>query len=165
MDKADLLFLLDYSRWANQKLSETAALVSAEQFKAPMPATSGSLRGIMVHILVAHRVWLSRCRDRRMPNPLPAQAEFPDYASVHQSLRAEESAWHTYLTGLPEAGVQCSISYQISRGELFSNPVWQIVAHLVNHTTQHRSEAAEVLTQMGCSPGDLDLIWYLRRGA
>jgi uncharacterized damage-inducible protein DinB len=82
MDKADLLFLLDYSRWANQKLSETAALVSAAQFTAPIPATYGSLRG-----------------------------------------------------------------------------------NRVNHTTQHRSESAEVLTQMGCSPGDLDLIWYLRRGA
>ena len=38
------------------------------------------------------------------------------------------------------------------RGDL---PLWQQLAHLANHSTQHRSEVAEMLTQMGRSPGDL----------
>ena len=44
------------------------------------------------------------------------------------------------------------------RGDL---PLWQQLAHLANHSTQHRSEVAEMLTQMGRSPGDLDLMQYL----
>ena len=36
-----------------------------------------------------------------------------------------------------------------------------MLAHLVNHGTQHRSEAALLLTQAGRSPGELDLIVYL----
>jgi hypothetical protein len=39
-------------------------------------------------------------------------------------------------------------------------PLWQCLAHVVNHGTQHRSEAAMVLTHWGQSPGELDLIYY-----
>jgi uncharacterized damage-inducible protein DinB len=39
--------------------------------------------------------------------------------------------------------------------------VWQMLAHVINHGTQHRSEAAALLTTAGRSPGELDMIVYL----
>jgi uncharacterized damage-inducible protein DinB len=39
-------------------------------------------------------------------------------------------------------------------------PVAVMLQHLANHGTQHRSEAALLLTQAGRSPGDLDLIFF-----
>ena len=39
-----------------------------------------------------------------------------------------------------------------------SVPRWLIVAHVVNHGTQHRSELARFFTDRGHSPGELDLI-------
>ena len=43
-----------------------------------------------------------------------------------------------------------------------TNVLWQVMAHVVNHGTQHRSEAAAILTDFGHSPGDIDLILFLR---
>jgi uncharacterized damage-inducible protein DinB len=37
-------------------------------------------------------------------------------------------------------------------------PRWLIVAHVVNHGTQLRSELARFFTECGHSPGDLDLL-------
>ena len=39
--------------------------------------------------------------------------------------------------------------------------LWQALAHVVNHGTQHRSEAAALLTAAGHSPGDLDMVDYI----
>jgi uncharacterized damage-inducible protein DinB len=53
------------------------------------------------------------------------------------------------------------IRYTNAKGETWAYPLWQMLIHQVNHATQHRSEAAMLLTQMGCSPGDLDLLIYV----
>ncbi|MDQ3689057.1 MAG: hypothetical protein M3406_03300, partial [Chloroflexota bacterium] len=39
-------------------------------------------------------------------------------------------------------------------------PVWQMLVHVVNHGTQHRAEAATLLTAEARSPGELDLVHY-----
>ena len=44
-------------------------------------------------------------------------------------------------------------------------PVWQLMVHVVNHGTQHRSEAAALLTAEGRSPGELDLLDYAEERA
>lgn len=163
MNKSDLLFLFDYTQWANHTLLEAAARLPTEQFTDPHRTTYGSLRGILVHILVSYQVWIGRCRDGRMPDVFPVDEEFPDVAAFERRFRAVEADLRAYLEGLSEEDFLRQVTHTTSRGEVFTNRLWQIFAHLFNHATQHRSEAAEVLTEYGQSPGNLDLIWYLRK--
>jgi uncharacterized damage-inducible protein DinB len=39
--------------------------------------------------------------------------------------------------------------------------VWQVIFHVVNHGTQHRGEAAAILTGYNHSPGELDFDTFL----
>jgi uncharacterized damage-inducible protein DinB len=49
------------------------------------------------------------------------------------------------------------------QGEVWAYPLWQQLLHQTNHATQHRSEAALLLTRLGYSPGWLDLLVYVDR--
>lgn len=68
----------------------------------------------------------------------------------------------SFLDTLADEDLTRIVSYRNTRGASFENVLWQILAHVVNHGTQHRSEAAMFLTEHGASPGDLDLMTFLR---
>ena len=40
-------------------------------------------------------------------------------------------------------------------------PSWQLLNHLVNHSSHHRAEAGLMLASLGHSPGDLDYIYFV----
>ena len=98
-----------------------------------------------------------------MPFSFPAHEEFPDVAAFAQRFQDIQSEVRAYLDGLDEQDLTRQVRYTTGKGVTYENTLWHIFVHLFNHATQHRSEAAEVLTEYGCSPGDLDLIWYLRQ--
>jgi uncharacterized damage-inducible protein DinB len=107
-------------------------------------------------------VWRGRCQDGHMPAVLPVPEDFPDLATFTARFEEEQAAVRAYIAALSEEDLQRGVHYTTNAGMPYITTLWMIFAHVVNHATQHRSEAAELLTEYGCSPGDLDLIVYLR---
>jgi uncharacterized damage-inducible protein DinB len=69
---------------------------------------------------------------------------------------------HAYIDTRDALISDGSIIYKTTKGILQTTPLSQILLHLVNHGTQFRSEAGMILSAWGYSPGDLDMIFYLR---
>ena len=151
----DIQALYDYHYWANGRILEAATRVAAEQFDAPAPVPKGSLRGTLVHLLEAERAWLARW-EGRPPAPPPPDDDVT-VASLTARWRESEIAVRAYLAGLADDALDRDFRYTRSDGETRVRPFWHTLIHVVNHGTQHRSEAAVLLTLYGASPGDLDL--------
>ena len=66
-----------------------------------------------------------------------------------------------FLGRLDDARLGETIAYTNFQGERWAYPLWQQMIHQVNHATQHRSEAAMLLTRLGHSPGGLDLLYFV----
>lgn len=161
MDANDLRVLFDYNAWANARIWRAALRVTPEQFQASNASSYGSLRGTLVHLLRSQLIWRRRLQGQSLEE-IPVETDFPTPQALYQVFQAEEPLLRAYLQTLDADGVQVGVSYRNSKGEAFENRVWEILTHVVNHGTQHRAEAAAMLTDFGFSPGDLDLIMYFR---
>ncbi|HZY40843.1 MAG TPA: DinB family protein, partial [Anaerolineae bacterium] len=120
------------------------------------------IRGALVHVLGAEVVWRLRCQSGISPTALPAESDFPALDALHTRWAEEEAAMRAFLSTLTDAQLAQPIRYTTTRGVPFENILWQLLAHVVNHGTQFRAEAAIALTEYGCSPGDLDLLLFFR---
>jgi len=162
MNHADILFLFDYNYWANARVLSAASKLTPDQFVAPHGLSHGSVRGALTHILAAEIVWRLRCQSGLSPAALPADSDFPTLDALRARWTEEEAAMRSYLASLTDERLSQAVEYKTTKGVPFSNTLWQLLAHVVNHGTQFRAEAAVALTAEGHSPGDLDLLLYLR---
>ena len=164
MEPFEIQKLLQYNRWANQAILSAAHKIDPTLLIYPIPCSFGSLRGTLVHVYGAEVVWRMRCAQGISPTSLPVEQDFTNLASLVQVWEEEMRAMLHYATSL-DLNLPVTVRYTNTRGVPMENPLWQIVAHLVNHGTQFRSEAALLLSNWGSSPGDVDMIAFFRKEA
>ena len=153
----DIRFLFAFDRWATGKVLETSQRVMEDDWTEGNRIDRRGLGGILIHALGAHERWRSGWEGmerlpRREDGPMITRDE------LAAAWTAEWAAMDRYLGTLADADMDSD----------FNNvTLWHSLVHLVNHGTQHRSEAAVLLTAYGHSPGDLDLIFFApaRRGS
>lgn len=162
MNKADILTLYDYNYWANARVLRAAAQVSSSQFAAPARLSHKSLRGTLAHILGTEIVWRMRCQEGLSLAAVPNENDFPSLESLVDRWTSEEQAMRGFLDSLDDPDLTRPVRYATTKGVPFENVLWTLLVHVVNHGTQFRSEAAVVLTEYGHSPGDLDLLLFIR---
>lgn len=150
--------LYAYNAWANARILDTAARLGHTDFVAEHAAT-GPPRDILAHTAWAQWIWLERWRGAS-PHGRWDAADIPDLASLRARWADIETETDRFLAALDAGDLDRVISYVNFAGETWSYPLWQMLLHQVNHATQHRSEAALLLTAAGHSPGDLDFLIY-----
>ncbi|MGZ3673774.1 MAG: DinB family protein [Ktedonobacterales bacterium] len=164
MNKQDILVLYRYNAWSNAKIIGAAANLTQEQFLAPAPVPHGNLQATLIHASFAEWVW--RKRWEGIPsNPSWEPQDFPTFESLRSRWAEEEAALLSFVSGLTDDRLYRSFHYISTEGYPHERVLWEAMAHLVNHGTQHKTEAAAILTSMGHSPGDIDLIVYLNESS
>ncbi len=160
MNKQDIHLLYKYNQWSTAKILDAASGVTEEQFLAPAPFPHGGLRGTLVHALFAEWIWRSRW-EGTSPNYRLKAEDFPTFESLHARWMEEEKKLLAFVDGVTDERLSASFDYTSIEGTRHTRILWQTMAHLVNHGTQHKTEAAAILTGYNRSPGDIDLIWFL----
>ena len=151
MNVGDLRFLFDYDRWATERILgalERDGGADEATWSATNAIDERGLGGILVHHLGATQRWRHGLSDDGITSR-PEMEPLPSPAEVRAAWEAEWPAIDAWLAGIDDAWLA-----RDDEGVRY----WQMLAHVVNHGTQHRAEAAALLTTVSRSPGDLDMI-------
>jgi uncharacterized damage-inducible protein DinB len=159
MQSAWLTSLYRYSRWANERILETAAAAQPDELSRDRGAGYGSILDLLFHTMMGHWLWLRHWQGES-PSGRPERAAYLELASIHEYWAGIERETTAFVERLSDEKLGETISYRSISGTPFANPLWLLLLQQVNHATQHRSEVAYMLSQLGHSPGDLDyIVW------
>ncbi|MGH7355960.1 MAG: DinB family protein [Candidatus Rokuibacteriota bacterium] len=160
MTRDEIRILYRYNAWASARILDTCARLSSEQLLASCGASFDSVRDTLVHTLGAQWLYLGRWQGRS-PRTMPEARLFPDLAAIRARWDEIERDTQAFVAGLRDADLDRVVEYTNMEGVRWAYPLWQQMIHQVNHGTQHRSEAAVMLTQLGFSPGWLDFLYFI----
>jgi uncharacterized damage-inducible protein DinB len=152
MHAEEIRFLFGYDRWATrQVLGVLDGLDTALWARTDVVGERG-LGSILVHHLGASQRWRIGFETQGTgEGPRPELEPLMTIDELRARWETEWAAVDAWLQTLTDGFV--AYVYE-------GVPVWQLLVHVVNHGTQHRAEAAALLTAEGRSPGELDLFDY-----
>jgi uncharacterized damage-inducible protein DinB len=160
----DISKLFAYSRWANGKMLDSVAALTAEEFTRPVGGSFGSVQGTLAHLYGADRVWLERWHGRS-PRSLPPAQEVPALAILREKWVEVQRAQKSFVEGLTAERLAETLTYLNFQGETWSYPLGEAMIHVTNHGTYHRGQVATLLRQLGKSAVSTDYLRYLDAGA
>jgi uncharacterized damage-inducible protein DinB len=154
---------LSYTAWASQRLVGAASKLSAEELNRDFKSADHSILGTLVHVFAADRIWLARVSNAP-PAPFTTEADY-HLEVLQNDWPALQEGWRKYGDSMTDEAAGGTIAYKDTKGNAYSQPLWQIILHVVNHGTHHRGQVSGFLRALGQTPPPLDLAAYFREQA
>ena len=163
MNQADMLTLVEYNQWANNRLMRRAANLSSEQLTAECWLSGENLLNTLIHLVDAQWSWRLACLEGMLPGRRLSEEEFANVAALRAYLKAEDAALIEYVSSLEDNALDETMEFRWAQARPRKRKRWHVLAHIVNHGTIHRSEIGQYMATIGRSPGNMDFIMFTSR--
>ena len=152
--------LYAFNRWANTRMREALSRLPADEFSRDLKNSFPSIRDTVLHVMSSEWIWLSRWNGVSPTGAPPEWATY-DLAQITDEWMSIEEAQKTFADQLDDAGLDRIVSYRNLKGESYTNALWQLMRHMVNHSTYHRGQVTTMLRQLVRETVSTDLVlWY-----
>ena len=160
---------LQYTAAADQRVLHACSRLAADELGRDLHNSHRSIIGTLQHMYDAEEFWSGRLYANALP-PLDAfigGGNVVASASPGQALDALKQNWPPVWTGLrkwfdgmTEEDLAGELSCRMPDGSDFHFTRWQILRHMVNHSTLHRGQITGMLRAIGTQPPNTDLMTY-----
>lgn len=165
MNSAYFQTMFAYNTWAHERVWGCVMQLNESQFQQEIPFSWRSIHAELVHNMWAEWLYLQRL-TAESPTIRFAPADFPTRDSIQTRWQQITADWKVYIDGLQETDLLKQVTYADLAGNLHTlAATWQLLAHLLNHSTTHRVTTLAMIDLVGGKTVDQDLIYYLREKA
>ena len=164
MTQNSILRMFEYNEWAWQRVFPSLAALPNEEYFAERPFFWHSLHGLAVHSFGADWIWLQRCRGVS-PSALPTRENVTDLADLRRRWDPVRAGFREYVAGLSDEQMAAEIVYRDTAGKPYTFSLGDLLRHVMNHATEHRSQMTPTLFQLGHPTEQLDYLYFARRAA
>ncbi len=137
----------------NRRLLEACRSLTVDQLAATVAGTYGSIAATLVHMTNSQVGYVARFLVEDRPEPLP-QDPFPGVDAVAERLDYGNALLEQAAARAGE-GDEVQVSGDDPPGT-WRMPAALLLLQAVNHNTEHRSQIATILTQIGVEPPAMD---------
>lgn len=159
LSRSVLRDLWEHHWWSFEQFLDSASVLDDEEFRRNLGISYDSVHGIVAHIVGAEQVWLKRVELGESIARVPGIEELPDLATIEGAWEETKSGWQRVLDG---GDLERLIHYRNTKGQEFSDPVWRVMAHLVDHSATYRGILISALRLLGHGPPATGVITYTR---
>ncbi len=142
-----------YNLWANLRLLDACANLTDPQLDATTTGVFGSVREILMHIFASEEGYARSVSGASPTFPLKELTTFPGFDELRQRAERSGEALITFAEQAEQGELDRILHLD---GGTYDAPVIIVLIQAINHTVDHRSQIATLLTQQGIEPPDLD---------
>jgi uncharacterized damage-inducible protein DinB len=139
--KTILLAFLQYNHWANQNILRHVEQLSHPQLHATAKISYETTFDLLRHILDTEWGWRLIAAGQPAQSFLWEVEDLSDLPAIGRACSAEHTRLLDFVHALSPAGLQRQPNNSLT--------VWQILIHIANHSTHHRSELSRYLEACG----------------
>lgn len=158
-ERDQILELFAYHHWATDQVFGALSALSAAQLNEEWGGSFGTGRALLRHVVGVEQLWFERWRGKS-PKGLP---DFPptlagrDFADAWSKVKAEQQE---FLEELSRSQLEGTLSYVNIKGEKWTYPLSDVLAHVVNHGTYHRGQLTHLLRDRGLAGISTDYLLF-----
>ena len=154
-----LIKLARYNRWAWDHVFHAIRQIPTEAYKRERPFFWGSLHGLFAHSLAAEIIWIDRLSGSD-PTTLLGADDFSSAEEIITAWQPIRQRWDLYLAELTDEQALATLSFNDTAGFERQVMIADIVQHVFNHATDHRSQMTPFLYQLGFGTPSLDYVYF-----
>jgi uncharacterized damage-inducible protein DinB len=144
--------LFRYNKWATRTLIEACRALTDTQLDTRMPAASGPVRELLLHVVGGQQTQVLRTQGRQHEGELTRSSRWPGFDALLEAADRSSDELIAIAEAL-DADRDVDLPYA---GKTYRYPTSFFLTHALEHGVEHRTEIKLTLASAGIATPDLD---------